>query len=175
MVATISYGQNGPTNTGSLQLGGQAAFSSDGSSSDGARRYTKLQVNPSVQYFILPGLSLGGAVTLDRTSGRFGSITNWGAGPAASYYFGSHESRVRPFASATGGILRVQQHPQAISESGFSLRHETVPYYRVSGGALLMLSRGVGLSSELYYRQEFRDIANVNSFGVGLGIVAFVF
>lgn len=165
--------QSYATDRGSLLLGGSAGFSSSGGSVDGESagdRNTFLNFSPSVQYFVLPGLAVGGNIIAQRASGGDNSVNTLGVGPSVSYYFGQSERSVYPFVSGSVRYLR---------NSGEDVDNVSNVGYGASTGAVFMLNRNVGLRTELYYntnRFEVRDIeVDSDQFGVSLGFTAFTF
>jgi len=156
------------TDKGSIRIGGSGNFSS--SKSEGAEnRTTILDLRPDVQYFVAPGLALGGELSLTRSSNGDASNTLVGIGPIASYYFGGAE-RTQPFVSARLGV----------SQATFGGDDLTQTSMRGAAGLLMLLSSSVGVSSELFYsytRVEFAGTgdSNSNNFGLALGIAAFLF
>lgn len=162
--------QSYPTDRGSLLLGGGAGFSSSGTTVDGEEqgdRITSFNLSPSVQYFVVPGLALGGDLSVSRFSDGEQSITTYGGGPSASYYFGSGERPFYPFVSANVRLVRNSENDD--SNLG----------YGASTGAVFMFNRSVGLRTSLYYNVQSLDAEEIeidnDTFGVGIGFTAFTF
>jgi hypothetical protein len=159
---------------GSIVLDGTVSYTSQGGdlyeSADGDRLNTAL-LNPSVMYFISPGLAIGGDLYVERISVSDASLTTLGIGPAISYYFGEPESTVYPFVSAN--VVYANLSSDFGDASGFGVAF--------GGGAAFMLSRAVGLVAEAEYMLESLEIDGVgestdgNTFRLGLGIAAFLF
>lgn len=164
--------QSYATDQGSFVLGGSAGFSSTGHSSDGVsadERITSLHASPTVQYFVRPGLSLGGSVVLSRQSQGESSLATVGAGPTVSYFFGGPDRSVYPFVSADALYLNTESEGSSSSNLG----------YRGSVGALVMLSRSVGLNASLYYQEQGTDgddfEFDTDTYGLAVGFSAFTF
>lgn len=163
----VLYAQTSAIDRGSLLLDGDASFTSNTAGVNNEDRMTLLAVRPAVQYLILPGFAIGGVVSLAHSSLEGLSSTTFGVGPAATYFFGKGDRSFFPFVS---GHVNLDRRISNFSDSRnfFS--------YRGSGGVLLMLSRSVGLTGELFYRaQNSRGNSNSNSFGLAFGVSAFVF
>lgn len=168
-MATV-YAQSSAVDRGSINIGGDATFSSFGSSADtDDSRTTQLLFNPAVEYFIIPGLAVGGEVVLARASRDGSSSSTVGVGPRLSYYFGRGERTFYPYLSGTVSLLRTSFDGNGDQESNSSVG------YRGSGGILFMLSQGVGITGEVFYQGRDSDDFNTNAFGVSFGISAFVF
>lgn len=168
--AAVLHAQTSMLDRGSINIAGDAAFTSSGSPSSGSDdRYTKLIISPTAHYFVLPGLAVGGDVVVGYASAKNSSATNFGAGPSVAYYFGRGERTVYPFISASLTLLRT------ISKNSVSDQSRSATAYRGSGGALLMLSRSVGITGELFYQGRNSEGNEWNTYGLAFGVSAFVF
>ena len=163
LLAAPAGAQSYAVDRGSLLVGGSGGFSSTGTEQDEDDRTTQLSIRPSVEYFVAPGLSLGGELQYSRFSNGGDASTTFGVGPAMSYYFGGRSRRsVYPFVSVGG----------AYSRSGGT----TGLGFDASVGALAMLADAVGVNGSLYYQNRFyEEFSDNNSFGLAVGISAFVF
>ncbi len=151
----VAFGQASPIDKGSLIVGGNANLSAPSNGFNGDRSFN-LTVSPSVQYFVAPGLALGGGVTLGVLGKRFAG----GIGPKVSYFFkGKEERALYPFVSASASYFRAFGSDSGVAD--------------VSGGAVLMIAKNVGLTGEAFYTQDLSDEAN--NLGLRFGITAFVF
>lgn len=172
--AAPAEGQTYAVDQGSWILGGSASFSSTGGSVNGNEaddRVTHVSFLPSAQYFVAPGLALGGALLFSYQSlGNDESVTAYGLGPAATYYFASGEQSMYPYLGATAQFSWL---------SDDSDDEPTMRNYRGRAGLLFMLSRAVGLDAALFYERNERESdfidAESDSFGLALGFSAFVF
>lgn len=165
----LAHAQSYATDRGSMLVGGTASFSSSGTRSNGGpwNRTTRLDLAPRVQYFILPGLAVGGDLSFSRAFGDV-TTTHYGAGPTVSYYFGRAERAWYPYLRARVGLYRVVYGDEAQPS-------QTSRGYAASGGVLLMLSRAVGLDAALTYEMPSDDQPDFRTLAFGLGISAFVF
>jgi hypothetical protein len=165
------------TDRGAVLIGGEASLTSSGSVSDGdvgeeSERTTGLVLAPSVQFFVIPGLALGGESFISYSSGGAGSVTVFSLGPAISYFFGGPDSSYYPFVSAFAGISNVQ-----IGDTN-SLR--TIDY-NASAGLAFPVARNVALTGALFYkgsrqRADDPDIRySYNTFGLRFGFLASIF
>jgi len=173
LVGTSPYTAHAQTyavDQGSLLIGGRGSFTSVATDNDGASesdRVNQLFVNPSGQYFITPGLAVGGDVLFSYASDDGSNITRYGIGPSVTYFFGRDERSYYPFVSGSVGVTRFN--------SGGLDEGRTQTRYRSSGGVLVMLSRSVGVTGELFYQHIDNDQLQTNAFGLAFGISAFLF
>lgn len=148
---------------GSILIDGQASIISTGVE-DVDDRQTSIFVNPSAQYFFAPGLAIGGEALVNRISSGGDSFTTYGIGPALSYYFGQPDSEAFPFVS--GSIFFTDTSEDGGSGTAF----------RLSGGAVYMLARNIGLTGEVFYlKQNLESQRDFDQFGASFGIAAFLF
>ncbi|MBD3216907.1 MAG: outer membrane beta-barrel protein [candidate division Zixibacteria bacterium] len=153
---------------GSILAGGSAGFVSVGGDARADERVSIFTFNPTFMYFALPNVAVGGQVMFRRQSTEDDSDTFYGAGPIAAYFFGGEESVVFPFVSMS-----------------FIYGKETDQYtetaLRFTGGTTYMVAKNVGLTGEIFYLIENISPENSdesvsgNTFGVGLGLSAFIF
>jgi len=178
--------QTYPVDRGSWIVGGSASFTSQGG--DDADRTTSVMLNPSAQFFVLPGLAVGGTLSFSYTSDDLFSTTGLGIGSAVSYYFGRGERTVYPFVSASLSIRDFSfkaDGDQVGSNIDVSITGTT---FDLSGGVALMVAKNVGLTGEIFYlQQNLRETDNggsetligtdldIDRFGLRFGIAAFVF
>jgi hypothetical protein len=163
-----SHAQTSPVDRGSVLIGGDASFTSvgiDNGASDG--RVSQLSVNPNGQYLIRPGLAVGGDVLFTYVSDDGSNTTRYGVGPAVTYFFGRGERSYYPFVSGSFGVTHARD--DNLDED------RTQTSYRGAGGLLVMLSRSVGVSGELFYQHIDNAQLQTNTFGIAFGISAFVF
>ena len=171
---------------GSWIVGGSASFTSQGGN-DGDRT-TSVLLNPSAQFFVLPGLAVGGTLSLSYTSDDLFSTTGLGIGSAVSYYFGRGERTVYPFVSASLSISDFSFKADG-DQVGSNIDVSTTgTTFDLSGGVTLMVAKNIGLTGEIFYLQQnlrstgdegseifFGTDFDVDMFGLRLGIAAFVF
>lgn len=167
---SVSYAQNSPVDQGSVLVGGDASLTSTAADSDAASddRTTQFVLNPTSQYFIIPGVAVGGDVLFGYASDGNASVTRYGIGPAATYFFGRGDERsIYPFLSGSVGVIRVRDNN--LDTSG------TQTSYRGAGGVLFMLTRSVGITGELFVQRTDGNQLQTNTFGLAFGVSAFVF
>ena len=167
-------GQSHPGDRGSFLIGGEASLNSstitwvgmDGEEHSDER--TRLFVAPSLQYFLVPGLAFGGQLSMGWYSGGEWYLAG---GPALTYFFFRGE---RPWNLYLSGNLEIGKtwNPEIEEDP-------THTSYRGAGGALLMVSSGVGIHTEAFYEFQkwdysSRDIKS-NEYGLAAGISVFVF
>jgi hypothetical protein len=124
---------------------------------------TVAQLQPDVQYFVLPGLALGGSAGL---STDFDGATAFAIGPQVSYYFGRGERRAYPYLSA------------GVSYQGLSGDDPALGQNAAVGG-VFMVSRAVGLDAGVRYSgfgfDQDGTRSRIDSFALALGFTAFAF
>jgi hypothetical protein len=151
---------------GSLLVGGSAGWSSASTGGSDGSRFSTLMLNPSVLYFVAPGLALGGDATLVRYARDDNSSTSAGIGPAIAYYFGGARRPVYPFVSANVQYAHNSSLGDSYSTWG----------YMGSAGAVAMLDDAVGINGSLYFRNDRDNLDEWhNTVGLAFGISAFVF
>ncbi|HEX7118849.1 MAG TPA: outer membrane beta-barrel protein [Longimicrobiales bacterium] len=166
---------------GSFRVGGTASFTSAGGEVDGdpVDRETQLTLAPSVQYFLLPGLAVGGNLSLSRRGfGDDDAVTSYGIGPAVTYYFGADDAADQDwFPYIDAGIRYVDVQ---VDDAILGSEEPSVMGYNAAAGILFLLSPAVGMTGELFYDRS--DLENnigtdtrADTFGLAFGISAFVF
>lgn len=169
------------TDRGSFLIGGTASLSSSGNDFEDGRT-TALLISPSAQYFVIPGLAIGGTVGWAYASFDESSVSSLSVGPRLSYFFGTSAQNIYPFVSASVGYLRSSFDSDAVD------RTSTGTQFDVSAGAALMIAKNVGLTGELFYTKWSEETDNgtillgdiitalgTDSFGLRFGVSAFVF
>lgn len=193
LVPGLALAQSYPADQGSWLLGGNASLTSRGDDTDDERT-TSAFLSPRGQYFVVPGLALGGMVSLSYSSRSNSTRTGLGAGPAVAYYFGDGTRAFYPFVSAGFSVSRSKisidiELPSGIDPDDLPAeffdteRTTTSTSWEVSGGLVLMIAKNVGLTGALFYQQDNFDsdaediLGSLDSdmFGLRVGINAFVF
>ena len=175
VTATTSISaQSYATDKGSIQLSGSASWVST-KEDDEDDRGTTIVVQPSLRYFITPGLAVGTSVMLGHTSQGDIRSTSYGIGPSVAYYFGGAATKVHPFVSAGLDWSKSSFDPPG----GAPDNDITFTSPHVSAGLLLLLSSSVGVETELFYRRQTVAVdegdTKLNMFGLQVGIAAFIF
>lgn len=185
LLPEAAQSQTYPVDQGSWIVGGSASFTNQGNNND-EDRSTSLFLSPRGQYFVLPGLAIGGTVSLSYTTRDNFSTTGIGAGPAVSYYFGRGVRTVYPFVSASASIRHLSTElGVSVDIPGLDVNADqtnTSYSFDVSGGVAVMIAKNVSLTGEMFYTQTRADNDNQiietfesDVFGVRFGIAAFVF
>jgi len=182
VICSSAFAQSFPTDKGSKMILGGFAFSNAGGDLyevDGDRM-TSIQVNPSVSYFVIPGLALGGKFLLQYASQGKASMTTWGIGPQVMYFVGGNQPKstvkgtTYPYLGAaffyTRSTFKDEDGKDTISGTMISL----------GGGMLHMLSKTVGLFGEAGYqidnmKPEDGDSASGNKFNIVAGFTFFLY
>lgn len=160
-------GQAYPTDRGSFIVGGSAVAATNRISQDedGERESEGSSVvnfAPGVQYFVRPGLALGGRLNVLLATDDGNTSTRLGVGPQISYYFGRGERQHYPYVSAGVSYEDIGNSDHGVGQNA-------------QAGLVFLLSRGVGLDTSLFYRRNEFDAVRLETLGLALGITAFVF
>lgn len=184
----VARAQTYPVDRGSWIVGGSGSFSSQGDNqADDDGRTTQVLFNPSVEFFVLPGLAVGGALSISHSSDDRFTNTGLGVGSSVSYYFGRGQRSVYPFISAGVAISDISfEFEDGDSGSGADLS-TTGTTLDVSGGVTLMVAKNVGLTGKLFFLQQnirgndddndpvFAADFDLDMFGLRFGVATFVF
>ncbi|MBD0318939.1 MAG: hypothetical protein ICV87_01300 [Gemmatimonadetes bacterium] len=160
--------QEFPTDRGSFIVsGGAGAYTAtisygDDDTEDPNNGYSVVSLSPQVQYFVTPGLAVGGRVSASVLWSGGDSHSQFGIGPQLSYFFGRGERPFYPYVSA------------GVSYDGLGEDHTSFGQ-NAQAGLVFMLSRGVGLNSAVYYQNVGVEEVRQQVFGLQLGVTAFVF
>ena len=137
------FGQSHALDRGSILIGGEASLTSTSQKVDGFTMddVIDLTLAPSAQYFALPGLAVGGGVTV-----RHGDEGRWelGIGPTVTYFFGTGERTWAPYVSGSFAWGRIWQDRWVTEPSWHG--------YRAAAGMEMFLASGIGLHTEAFYR-----------------------
>ncbi len=189
--AATTKAQQSPIQQGSIQVAGTAdvTHTRDIGNDFG---WTSVELLPRVGYFVVRGLSVSGNLRFQRiwyddnetiTDQR---ALNWGIGPGLTYYVATRSPRLFPFVSARTLFTRGSSHATVTSQLG-ERRVEsraTNNVWLLSGGALFMVAKHVGISGELFYQHEnftarydpSPETGNSSeTYGLHWGISAFIF
>lgn len=187
----VVQSQQSPIQKGSIQVAGTASLTHEHDIGNDFG-WTSLELAPRVGYFIAHGLAVNGNFRFqriwydDQETIKDQRALTWGIGPGLTYYVPTRFQRLYPFVSARTLFLRTSLHStQTLSNNVIPLRsHSTNNVWLISGGALYMLGKHVGITSELFYEHEYftsqygPSSATGNSsemYGVQWGIAAFIF
>ena len=164
--------QSSATDRGSFLVAGSASFSSNRTAGDDDR-LTVLNVNPTIQYFVAPGVAVGASLGLGRASADNVTSTTIGIGPILTLYFNQVSPTVLPFISAEFNVS------QTLIETQITDNDVTNTGIQGAAGLLLLLSNSVGINAQLFYRHLNVSAGDSdldgNSYGLAFGISAFVF
>jgi len=182
-------GQSHPTDRGSFLIGGGASLTSTKVTfppiSEGGRmtqENSEFSVRPSVQYFVVPGLAVGGDVSISGWPGEGWSL---GGGPALTYFFFKGE---RPWNLYLSGGFQLGK--SWLPNEGYGNTEDPRFYsFRAALGTVFMISQGVGIHTEAFYdfnrwsegtvrpanAPAFEYRIDRRSFGLSVGISVFVF
>jgi len=153
MYPNVSSAAGFPTGRGSILIAGEFLFSSAGGdlyeTADG-EGLTRIGMDPTVAYFVIHGLAVGGSLSFHSASQGDLSETVWGIGPRAMYFIGS-----RPRRSAKGAtypfldvLFLYTKHSLDLGTDDWNATGTVI---RFGGGVMHMVSESVGLLGEVTY------------------------
>ena len=167
------------TNRGNLGLAGGLYFGSHGNdlynAADGSRQLD-FTINPAVQVFVAPSLAIGIKTLMSYSKGYSSNYTSFGFGPQLTYYIAGHKLRkVYPYIDVAAVARFSSSAPRDESEISSSGYNNFYIDSDVGAGVLFMMSRAVGIYTELgYYNSSvYREDGSSNagntiSFSVGV-------
>ena len=145
---------NFPTSKGSVWIFGDLKFTSKGGdlNESGGKRYVNIDLEPTIAYFVIPGLAIGLNVPINIASQGDYSSTMWGLAPALIYVIGGDEpkSHVKgstyPFLVAAGMF-----GSQSEKRGTYSTTSSSISGFSFGGGICQMLSESFGLNMRITY------------------------
>jgi hypothetical protein len=146
--AGIAQGQAYATDRGVWQAGGTARFSHQ-SASGGSGDVTTIALAPELAYFVAPGLALGVSAPFLYSWISGGHAISYGAGPTATYYFGTGTRTVYPYLGAAVGVTRNRLYASGIAAA---VTTENLWSWEARAGAVRMIARNAGITGEVYFR-----------------------
>jgi hypothetical protein len=186
-----SKAQQSPIQQGSIQIAGTAdvTHTRDIGNDFG---WTSVELLPRVGYFVVRGLSVSGnfrfrRIWFDDQEGiRDQRAVDLGFGPGLTYYVATRSPRLYPFVSARTLFTRGSSHSTVTRPTGDQRVDSRVTnnVWLLSGGALFMVAKHVGISGELFYQHEnftsryepSPESGNSSeTYGLHWGISAFIF
>lgn len=182
-------GQESPIQKGSVVVGGSADISHT-EPVGGGSGLTIVEAFPRVGYFVVKGLALSVNGRFRRTSAedqasvRDQTSTEWGIGPGISYYVATRFPRLFPFVSTRVLYNRTSTHAELLPAGTEIESRITTVVWLGSAGALFMLGKHVGLTSEAFFQRNNNNIrtgasaeseSDSNTYGLQWGITAFIF
>ena len=189
--SVAAQAQESPIQKGSIQIGGTADVSHTEPDGGGAA-LTIVEAFPRFGYFVVKGLALSANGRFRRASSeaqatvKDQSSTELGIGPGVSYYVATPVARLFPFVSARVLYNRTSTHAELVpSGTKIESRINTVVWLG-SAGALFMLGKHVGLTTEAFYQRNKNKIrsggggapevsSDSNTYGIQWGIIAFLY
>lgn len=177
-----------PIQKGSIAIGGTADISRTEPEGSGSA-LTIIEAFPRFGYFVVKGLALSvngryrRASAEDQPTVKDQTSTEMGIGPGISYYVATRLPRLFPFVSARMLYNRSSNHAEILPAGPDVDSRITTVVWLGSVGALFMLGKHVGLTSEAFYQRNNNTIRNgtaestsdSNTYGVQWGISAFIF
>src|SRR5689334_9473945 len=147
-----------PIRKGTVQVAGTAAFYHDRDIGND-NGWTLFELMPRVGYFVTRGLAVSANLQFRKVWGEDQRSTAWGVGPGLTYYFTTPARRFYPFVSARSLFTRTRSHvDEHTFDNGITLPPSTstgfTDSWLLSAGGLFMISRQVGISTELFYQHD---------------------
>ena len=168
-----------PFSKGKILVSGGFKFSSDKTELED-ERLTTVQFDPSLNYFVVPGFSIGINISLERLSMYDSSITQFGIGPQVYYFFGSkkkssnEKGRVYPYLGLAYLIKSYtwkESDPYYYENYSETLKGSS---FKSSFGVTYMVSGSVGFFGEAVYELYSWDNLNGNVMNLVLGFKIFL-
>lgn len=173
-LAAPAAAQDYPVDQGAILLDGAVSLISQGGElyeNAGGDRYNSLLLNPTVLYFVAPGVAVGGELYVENASQGDASRTTIGVGPTLAYFFGGPDSSVYPFVG--GKILYGSTNTEGVDASGLG--------FGFGAGANFMLTESVAISTQVDYTIENLSVDQLdesfsgNTLRLLIGVAAFLF
>lgn len=181
LFSSMLYAADYHTDAGSILVSGNFTFQkiNGGGSAYGS--------NPSLSFFIAPGLSVGYKFTLSRTSADGLVSRGWGRGPSISYYFRSQNAPEKtlkdtfyPFPYVTLSYICTNEN---VSHEGDKLMDSETYLMNFGIGLLVMIDDKVGMNLEAAHDfgkqkiglSDFSSKGTRNSYYGFLGIQVFLY
>ncbi len=145
--------QRHATSRGSALVGGTADFRRSTTDVEDSEASTAVVIAPNVLYLVRNRLAIGGQASLFRSSSGDLSNSGWAVGPAVRFFPRAPGERLQPYLQ--GSVLYGKSTLDVIlsSSPGVAEVENTTSQVGASAGLLLMLTRQVGVSSELYWER----------------------
>lgn len=180
LVPALIYAADFEVDKGAVSIGGSAAFASYGGdlykdAEDNSLTY--FSIEPEVQYFVIPGLGIGGSAGFTSQSQGDFSMTVLSIGPSVQYYFLTESELIYP---SIGGMFHYQS--ESIDFGGGMDSSADGTKFRFFAGAMFKLVDHFGLEAGLFYDMDSQkgdwDGAESESgsvFGVRIGFKGFIY
>jgi outer membrane protein W len=170
-----------PIDKGNFIVRGQASFSSWGGDlyeDSGGDRTTKISLTPGVDYFVMKGLAVGGALMYDRTSNDDYTDSTFGIGPEITYFFDIGKNGKGAFYPYIGAALFYEYYKSKIETSDVNYDEDGSGYsITVGPGICYMLTDAVGLNAMINYQYDsikLEDTTSGNKITLALGLTVFL-
>lgn len=173
------YAQSaGPTSKGNALVGGTASLARTTQKVDDVDDddpTTTIHFSPDILYFVAPRLALGGVLSFTRASSDGATARSTTLGPEIRYFFADPAAKAQPYVGAS------VSRDWSKFDSPLGESDATSSSLGAAAGVIWMVSRQVGISSELFYRRSSPDdvpanAPDVTTTGIGLrfGFAAFL-
>jgi hypothetical protein len=179
--------QKFPTDKGSMMLGGSAYYlleSGKMHENEDGDKYSAFSLSPHVDYFISPGLAVGGTVSIGHSAQGDNSSSWLGIGPEVYYFIGGDvkpnpiKGKPLPFVTACYSFYNATDKSKYDGETSEFKRKYTD--LSVGAGMMVMLSNAVALDARLTYLMQtakYGDAENNkgNEIELSFGFSAFTY
>ena len=176
LLFTVTNAQYYAVDKGAVTVGGEISFASAGGDLNevNGEKATLMLLNPSLGYFFMPNVCIGGELLYASTSQGDSKVTGLGGGPFAAFYIGDEYSRMYPFIGASLMLVSGQ------TENGEVTLEESQMDIKFCVGATMMAAKNVGLTGKVYYLMESYkpegadESISGNQIGLSMGVSAFL-
>ena len=186
LVATAGA-QKYPTDKGSMMLGGSAYYvleSGKMHENEDGDKYSSFSLSPHVDYFIAPGLAVGGSIDIGRWSQGDNSGSWLGLGPEVYYFIGGNvkpnpiKGKPLPFVTACYSFENTTSKYKSDGETTESKNKYTD--LSLGAGLMIMLSNAVALDARLTYWMQTAQYGDEeklkgNEIEISFGFSAFTY
>jgi hypothetical protein len=175
--------QRGPTDRGSILVGGSASLGKSETEVEGQAETstTFFRVQPEAHFFFADRVGIGGRLSFGHSSGDNVRSSSWGIGPSVRYFLSRNSRGALPF---IGGSVNFETGDTEFDGTTTPESEFESKGYEGVIGVTWMLSRQVGLTGEAFARQDEITTkidgapdhkATDTNLGVRFGFAAFIF
>lgn len=188
VAATVSSAE-GPVDKGSMIVGGEVSFSSQGGDAyenDDGDGVTNIGFSPFLAFFVAPSIAVGGEILYEKSSQGDYSQSTFGVGPTVAYFFNLDATRTEVKGTVYPYVQAFFKYAKYTSGPGYDFKR-TVTYFGGKGGIMYMLTEHWAVNTNLYYQSENYkqtepevpegedDSVSGNTLGFNVGVTAFLF
>ncbi len=171
---SLSFAQKYATDEGSILISGMVSYVSQSGnpyeSPNGEGTSTRI-LTPTINYFIIPNLTVGAALSYQSQSTGDFNMSIIGVGPTLSYFFGGPKKKAMPYLGV-GFRYNSFSIPNVNNLTGTSII--------ITGGIVRIVGKHLGIVIEAnYYIDSFSrgdaDAGSGNKIALAIGLTGFLF